>query len=134
MPLLEVRRLPKAFKLHLSRGREIVGSGKSAVLKCIYRTCRASAGSILFETATRERVDLSREPPEGILALRKVEIGHVIQFLNVVPLVSAFDIVAQAVPYSGVPPDAGVQLLRERQENGASMIRVIPGCDAAADR
>lgn len=79
------------------------GTGKSSVLKCIYRTYLASAGSITFASEAFGRVDLARLPEHRLLRLRRTELSYVTQFLSVVPRVSALDVVAEPLTATGVP-------------------------------
>lgn len=70
------------------------GAGKSSILKTLYRTYRASRGSIYFHRSDGSSVDLASCPESMILTLRKREIGFITQFLKVLPRVSAVDAVA----------------------------------------
>ena len=80
------------------------GTGKSSVLKCIYRTYLASAGSITYASEAYGRVDLAQLPENELLALRRSELAYVTQFLAVLPRVSALDVVAEPLASSGVAP------------------------------
>ena len=126
--MLTVENLEKRFVSHFLNGKEIVGfpsvtfrvergralglsgpsgTGKSSVLKCIYRTYRASAGTIAYESAARGRIELTRLPETEILNLRRFEMGYVTQFLSVLPRVPALDVVAEPLVVAGVPrPEA----------------------------
>jgi alpha-D-ribose 1-methylphosphonate 5-triphosphate synthase subunit PhnL len=113
-PLLKVENLAKSFRLHarggievegfsginfnLERGRLLAligpsGSGKSSVLKTIYRTYLPTDGRILF-IAGGCLTDLAACSETEILQLRKSRIGFVTQFLKVLPRISAIDSVA----------------------------------------
>lgn len=70
------------------------GSGKSSVLKCIYRTYVPSAGSALYEDESGRTVDLATADELEILRLRRDEIRFVSQFLRVLPRQSSVQIVA----------------------------------------
>ena len=131
--ILEVRGLSKRFTIH-QLGREIVafddltftlregefilvsgpnGVGKSTLLRCLYRTCRTSAGSALYRSRYGE-IDLTRAADVDIAKLRREEIGHVTQFLRPRPRVSALELVSEpllaAEPLAsnggGIPPQA----------------------------
>lgn len=112
---LEVCGLTKEFTLHnlggvvvsgfaavnfsLKRGELMAlsgpsGAGKSSILKTLYRTYRASSGSIFFNRDDGSIVDLASCPESMILTLRKREIGFITQFLKVLPRISAVDAVA----------------------------------------
>jgi len=119
---LEIKGLSKGFFLH-QWGRRIVGfrdvsfgvdkgesfgifgqsgSGKSSLIKCIYRTYIPTKGEIWYES--REgKVNLATLPEYEVLKLRKEEIGYVSQFLRVVPRVSAVDVVAEPLIKRGMP-------------------------------
>lgn len=72
------------------------GSGKSTILRCVYRTNLPERGSILYDSATFGRIDLAQATQRQMICLRTREIGYVSQFLNVLPRRNAFDIVMQA--------------------------------------
>jgi alpha-D-ribose 1-methylphosphonate 5-triphosphate synthase subunit PhnL len=128
---LRVRDLRKAFVLHVLGGKRVLGfedlsfdvpagafagiagasgSGKSSLLKCIFRTYRADGGGIAYRTADGETVDLVTASDDRILDLRVGEIGYVSQFLRPVPRVRAIDLAARPLLRRGV--DAGTA--RER--------------------
>ena len=126
--MLTVENLEKRFVSHFLNGKEIVGfpsvsfrveggralglsgpsgTGKSSVLKCIYRTYRTSSGTITYDSAACGRVDLTTLPENEILKLRRTEMGYVTQFLSVLPRVPALDVVAEPLVVAGVPrPEA----------------------------
>jgi alpha-D-ribose 1-methylphosphonate 5-triphosphate synthase subunit PhnL len=114
--LLEIDQLSKTFHIHIL-GRKVIkaledvslrvaageflgisgpsGIGKSTLLKCIYRTYLSSAGQIWFDSRSFGRIDLANAAHQVILEVRKTEIGYVSQFLQVLPRVSALDLVAE---------------------------------------
>ena len=112
--MLEIRNLSKGFTLHAAdrrvRGCEDVslvveqgefvgitgrsGSGKSTILKCIYRTNLPEAGRIVYDSAAFGPVDLATLDERRVIYLRNYEIGYVSQFLDVVPRTTARQIVA----------------------------------------
>jgi len=117
--ILGAKRL-EAFRdvsFHVEAGKLLAisgpsGSGKSSVLKCIYRTYLTSSGSILY--ASRQGiVDLARLPEHGMIALRSEEIAFVSQFLRVLPRVTALDIVAEALDGLGTPRQEGRRQARD---------------------
>lgn len=71
------------------------GSGKSSVLKGIYRSYLPSAGRILYRNALGHELDLALASEHQILELRRREIGFVTQFLHCLPRQSTLDVVAQ---------------------------------------
>ena len=112
--MLEIRNLSKGFTLHAAdrrvRGCEDVslvveqgevvgitgrsGSGKSTILKCLYRTNLPESGSILYDSEAFGMVDLATLDERRVIYLRNYEIGYVSQFLDVVPRTTARQIVA----------------------------------------
>jgi alpha-D-ribose 1-methylphosphonate 5-triphosphate synthase subunit PhnL len=123
---LSVRGLSKHFALHLLGGKRIVGfsdftfevphgafvgvagrsaSGKSSLLKCLYRTYLADTGSIEYQRADRATVDLATASDDEVLDLRLDEIGYVSQFLRPVPRVRALDLAARPLLRRRVSPD-----------------------------
>jgi alpha-D-ribose 1-methylphosphonate 5-triphosphate synthase subunit PhnL len=122
--MLTVTNLRKTFIAHILDGKEIPGfkdvgfhvpagkalklagpsgHGKSSVLKCIYRTYAADAGSILYESAASGTLELTRLGEHDMLGLRRTEIGYVTQFLSVLPRVPAVDVVADPLVGDGLP-------------------------------
>ena len=107
--ILEIKGLSKQFYLH-EQGREIKscrdisftldkggfigivgtsGAGKSTVLRCIYRTYSVTTGSVMYDSLSYGRLDLTRAEERKIIHLRKVEIGYVSQFLSILPRTTA---------------------------------------------
>ncbi|HXX39889.1 MAG TPA: ATP-binding cassette domain-containing protein [bacterium] len=83
------------------------GSGKSSVLKCVYRTYRPTSGTIRYRDAAGEMVDLGRADDRRVLALRRREIAYVSQFLRVVPRVPARDVIAEGLWHLGFEVEQG---------------------------
>lgn len=121
--MLAISGLSKTFTLHTLHGRVIKGfpeislavgrgralglsgqsgTGKSSVLKCIYRAYFPSTGEIVFQSKALGPIDLVRASDLQITILRGTEIGYVTQFLAVVPRVSALDTVAEPLLSLGV--------------------------------
>lgn len=73
------------------------GSGKSTILKSIYRTYLPDTGSIFFDSDRFGRIDVCKASERQILYLRKHEIGYVSQFLNVMPRTTSRQLVEQAL-------------------------------------
>ncbi len=126
-PHLSVRGLDKQFVLHLLDGKRLTGfsdmsfevpagrfvgiagrsgSGKSSLLKCVYRTYLADAGSMLYRRADGTTVDLATADDDTMLELRGTEIGYVSQFLRPTPRVRALDLAARPLLRRGVPLEA----------------------------
>ncbi len=115
--LLEISNLGKKFRIHetntdiqacgnvsisLASGEFVgitgrSGSGKSTILKMIYRTYLADEGDIWYDSARFGRICLSTADERDILWLRKNEIGYISQFLNVIPRTTARMMIAHAV-------------------------------------
>lgn len=123
---LDVRDLSKSFELHILHGRRIVGfeyvsfsvprgafvgiagqsgSGKSSLLKCLYRTYLADSGQILFRAGSGPTVDLVSAPDDTMLDLRERQIGYVSQFLRPTPRVTALDLAARPMIRRGIVRD-----------------------------
>lgn len=75
------------------------GAGKSTVMRLLYGNYLAGGGRILIGDT-----DIVSAPPHEILALRRRVLGHVSQFLRVVPRVSTLDVVAEPLRATGSPP------------------------------
>jgi alpha-D-ribose 1-methylphosphonate 5-triphosphate synthase subunit PhnL len=117
MNILEVTNLSKEFKLHMLHNKKLAalknihfsmkqgeiigltgksGSGKSSLMKCIYRTYLASSGAIVY-LSQKGPIDLVQATEHEIIALRKNEITYCSQFLSVIPRVSAIDVVCETI-------------------------------------
>jgi alpha-D-ribose 1-methylphosphonate 5-triphosphate synthase subunit PhnL len=77
------------------------GSGKSSLLKCLYRTYRPSAGRALLRE-DGGHLDLAAAPEPEILRLRRDAIGHVSQFFQAIPRLTAVTVVAEPLLEQGV--------------------------------
>jgi alpha-D-ribose 1-methylphosphonate 5-triphosphate synthase subunit PhnL len=120
--LLEIVNLQKHFELHILNEKRIealrgvsfrmeegeiiglkgkTGSGKSTLMRCIYRTYIASSGQIFYATAKGEALDLATASEHDVLRIRKTEITYCSQFLQVIPRVPAIDVVAHALVARG---------------------------------
>ena len=72
------------------------GSGKSTILKGIYRTNLPQAGEIWYASEKYGWIDLCQATERQILYLRRYEIGYVSQFLQLMPRTTARQIVENA--------------------------------------
>lgn len=81
------------------------GTGKSSILKCIYRTYLPTTGTVHYQTASGTEVDLATLPETEMVRLRRDEIGYVTQFLRVIPRVPATGVVAEPLLQRGVPSE-----------------------------
>lgn len=87
------------------------GSGKSSVLKTLYRSYIPSSGdAILF--VDNHQYNLATLSDSDILEIRKRYIGYVSQFLQVLPRISAVDIVAKPLVEKG----ESLEVARKRAE------------------
>lgn len=120
-PVLDVRNLSKRFAIHhlhkkitgcrsvsfsIDPGQFVgitgkSGSGKSTILKLIYRTYLPQEGALWYDSKEFGRLDLAEAEERTVLHLRRWELGYVSQFLQVIPRTSALDIVGQAVLETG---------------------------------
>ena len=112
---IEIDGLDKSFTLHLRGGMRLSvlrglrlaveageclalqgasGAGKSTILRCIYGNYRPDAGRILVRNGA-STVDVAAAAPREILALRRMTLGYVSQFLRVVPRVNAISLVME---------------------------------------
>jgi alpha-D-ribose 1-methylphosphonate 5-triphosphate synthase subunit PhnL len=84
------------------------GAGKSTLMRCLYGNYGADAGHILLRHAGRI-VDLATADPRLMRAIRRDTLGHVSQFLRVIPRVATLDIVAEPLLARGAGRDAARQ-------------------------
>lgn len=126
--LLSIKGLSKRFYLH-ETGRQICacqdidlevmpgefvgitgrsGSGKSTILRGVYRTNLPQAGTILYDSARFGLLDLAKASERQMLYLRRYEIGYISQFLNVLPRTSAYDTVLNSALEAATPSDLPV--------------------------
>ncbi|WP_199617689.1 phosphonate C-P lyase system protein PhnL [Paenibacillus alkalitolerans] len=82
------------------------GSGKSTILKSIYRTYAVKGGNIWYASKKFGRINLAEASEREIVYLRKHEIGYVSQFLSVMPRTTARELVEQASAEMGNTEDA----------------------------
>jgi alpha-D-ribose 1-methylphosphonate 5-triphosphate synthase subunit PhnL len=122
-PMLSVRGLGKSFIHHgrggvelpvfadvgfdVARGECVAltghsGSGKSTLLRCLYGNYAADAGS-LWIWHQGAWVDLAQAAPREVLSVRRETLGHVSQFLRVIPRVAAIDLVGEPLRRLGHP-------------------------------
>ena len=131
-PVLDVRNLTKQFTIHhldkrITGCRDISfaiepgqfvgitgrsGSGKSTILKLIYRTYLPQEGALWYDSAEFGRLNLADADERHVLHLRRWEIGYVSQFLQVIPRTSALEIVQQAVLETGADEETAGERAR----------------------
>ena len=118
--------LRKTFTLHLQGGTRIPvlegvdlavaagecvalagpsGAGKSTLMRCLYGNYGAGAGHIWLHHRGAE-VDLAAADPRLVREVRRETLGHVSQFLRVIPRVPSLDIVAEPLVARGLARDA----------------------------
>ncbi len=92
------------------------GSGKSSLLKCIYRTYLTGDGVIWYRRGDGEIIDLASSDERTILELRQAEIRFVTQFLHCLPRRSTLQVVAKPAMDAGIDQsdamDRAANLLR----------------------
>lgn len=127
---LEVESLSKHFTLHMLGGRRLAaledvsftveageflgvigrsGSGKSSLLRCLYRRYLPSTGSIHY-AGENGSTDLAAADDRTVLDFRERELGYVSQFLQAIPRTPARDVVAEPLVSRG----ADAETARER--------------------
>lgn len=115
-PLLKIDDLSKSFVMHMANRRILgcqhinldimpgqfvgitgrSGSGKSTILRCIYRTNLPESGAIWYDSAAFGKLDLCQATERQMLYIRRYEMGYVSQFLNALPRQTAYDIVLKS--------------------------------------
>lgn len=120
-PMIEISGVSKRFTLHNQGGAVIEvmkgaglrvtagecvglvgrsGAGKSTLMRMIHGNYLANEGRI-----TVGGLDVARAAPREILRLRREILGHVSQFLRVVPRVPTLEVVAEPLRILGVDRD-----------------------------
>lgn len=89
------------------------GAGKSSVLKAIYRTYIPCSGRILYRDANGTVTDLAQASEHRMLALRKLDLGFVTQFLHCLPRKSAVEVVAEPLVMRGASREVAAERARE---------------------
>lgn len=131
-PVLTVSGLAKTFTLHLQGGRRLPvlggvdlsvspgecvalvgpsGAGKSTLMRALYGNYLAASGRIVVRHEGGA-VDLATGDPRAILAIRRLTIGYVSQFLRVIPRVPTLQIVAEPARRAGVQADEALSAAR----------------------
>lgn len=119
--MIQIENLSKSFTLHNQGGAVIPvmagahlsvaagecvgligrsGAGKSTLMRMIQGNYLAASGRIMVAG-----LDVARAEPRQIIALRRSTLGHVSQFLRVVPRVPTIEVVAEPLLRLGVPTD-----------------------------
>ena len=134
MVRLEVKNLNKTFTVHTRGGIEVKGfeninlsvkqgeflslygpsgAGKSSILKTLFRTYTTTSGNIIFHKDNGSTIDIANATESEILNLRKSEIGYVSQFLQILPRVSAVDVVSEQLIFKGESQEVARQKAKE---------------------
>jgi alpha-D-ribose 1-methylphosphonate 5-triphosphate synthase subunit PhnL len=153
-PLLQVDGLAKTFTLHMRGGTRLAafaqvafelhmgqtmlvrgksGTGKSSLLKCLYRTYRPSAGRAVLRGA----LDLASAFDVEVLDARADTIGYVSQFFSTIPRVTAVDVVAEPLVARGVQPERArreARALLDRLEVAPSLWDGYPSTFSGGER
>jgi len=132
MTMLTVDGLTKTFDMHMLGDTQVVGldgvsfdvregeflaivgasgSGKSSLLKCLYRTYEPTDGRVVYHGG-EENVDLASCGDRTVMALRGDAIGYTSQFLDEIPRVPAVDVVARPLVEQGTPTDVARERAR----------------------
>jgi alpha-D-ribose 1-methylphosphonate 5-triphosphate synthase subunit PhnL len=146
--MLHTENLAKGFTLHLRGGVRIPvlsgvelevragecivlsgpsGSGKSTLMRSLYGNYRAESGRILVRHLG-QMIDIASTDSRTILGVRRETLGHVSQFLRVVPRVPALDVVAEVLVARGIEPAMARQHASEllRHLNIPRRLHAIP--------
>lgn len=91
------------------------GSGKSTLLRSLYANYRVDSGEIVVTHRGRP-IDLVSAEPWLVIEARRETIGHVSQFLRVIPRVPALDVVAAPARAVGVAADEAHERARSLLE------------------
>ena len=131
---LEVKNLNKTFIVHTRGSIEVKGfeninlsvkqgeflslygpsgAGKSSILKTLFRTYTTTSGNIIFHKDNGSTIDIANATESEILNLRKSEIGYVSQFLQILPRVSAVDVVSEQLIFKGESQEVARQKAKE---------------------
>ncbi len=134
MVRLEVKNLNKTFTVHTRGGIEVKGfeninlsvkqgeflslygpsgAGKSSILKTLFRTYTTTSGNIIFHKDNGSTIDIANASESEILNLRKSEIGYVSQFLQILPRISAVDVVSEQLIFKGESEEVARQKAKE---------------------
>lgn len=134
MVRLEVKNLNKTFTVHTRGNIEVKGfeninlsvkqgeflslygpsgAGKSSILKTLFRTYTTTSGNIIFHKDNGSTIDIANASESEILNLRKSEIGYVSQFLQILPRVSAVDVVSEQLIFKGESQEIARQKAKE---------------------
>lgn len=94
----------------------VSGSGKSTLMRILYGNYRAQAGAVRVrvDDPAIGWVDITRAEPHEVLEVRRLTLGYVSQFLEVIPRVSALDVVAEPLIEAGAARDKALEAARRQ--------------------
>jgi alpha-D-ribose 1-methylphosphonate 5-triphosphate synthase subunit PhnL len=78
------------------------GSGKSTVLKLVYRSYLPQGGRAIYDSAAFGPIDLFTATERQVIYLRRREIAYVSQFLSLLPRTTARETVERAAAETGL--------------------------------
>ncbi len=88
------------------------GSGKSTFMRSLYANYRIDSGDIWVRHAG-DWGNLPQLAPHELLAVRKLTLGYVSQFLRVIPRVPALSVAAEPLIQLGVEPEVAYAKIRD---------------------
>ncbi len=130
--LIRVRGLAKTFVLHQRGGTELPvfagidldvaagecvalagpsGCGKSTLMRCLYGNYAPTAGRVEVRHGGTW-LSLFDAAPRDVIAARRWSLGHVSQFLRVIPRVPTLELVAEPLRRVGTGADAALEQAR----------------------
>ncbi len=131
--LVRARGLAKTFVLHNQGGTELPvfagieldvsagecvalsgpsGCGKSTLMRCLYGNYAPTAGVVEVRHGGAW-LSLFEATPREVVAARRWSLGHVSQFLRVIPRVSTLELVAEPLRRTGVAAESAHEQARE---------------------
>jgi alpha-D-ribose 1-methylphosphonate 5-triphosphate synthase subunit PhnL len=126
--MIELRDVSKSFTLHNQGGAVLPvvagaafgvaagecvalvgasGAGKSTLMRMVWGNYRVDGGQVCVAG-----LDVARAEPRAVIRLRREVLGHVSQFLRVVPRVATDLVVAEPLLTLGLPHDAALARAR----------------------
>jgi alpha-D-ribose 1-methylphosphonate 5-triphosphate synthase subunit PhnL len=131
--MIRARGLAKSFVLHNQGGTELPvlkdidldvsmgecvalagpsGCGKSTLMRCLYGNYAPTAGVVEVRNGA-SWLNLAQALPREVIAARRWSVGHVSQFLRVIPRVPTLELVAEPLRRIGVAAESAREHARE---------------------